>query len=1529
MSKEAEPDDGRETWGKKIDFLLSVIGFAVDLANVWRFPYLCYKNGGGAFLIPYGLMLLLGGIPLFYMELALGQFNRTGAITCWGRLCPLFKGIGWSVVLIAFYTDFYYNVIIAWSLHFLFKSFTSTLPWSTCGNDWNTEHCYEGFKRNNSVMSNDTDLDYNITTSLEDYNISTSNITNITGVIRKSPAEEYFVRGFLGLHESSGIFDVGYPQWQIVLCLLGVYLICYFSLWKGISTSGKVVWFTALFPYVVLFILMIRGATLPGAATGIEYYLTPNFTRLATSEVWVDAATQVFFSLGPGFGVLLAFASYNQLHNNVYRDALLTSSINCATSFFSGFVIFMILGYMAQKAKVHISQVATEGPGLVFMVYPEAIATLPGAPFWAIIFFLMLLTLGLDSSFGGSEAVLTALSDEFPILKKYRELFVGALFSLYFIVGLSFCTQGGAFVVNLMDKYAAGYSILFAVFFESLVVSWAYGVDRFSDDIRTMIGYKPGLYWKVCWKFIAPFIMIFGLVGYQPLKYDDYEYPWSANFIGWCVACSSILCIPGFALYGIITTPGTLTERFQYLITPTKDRHCQVTSTWNDVRVNGERTDNKICINVGGVRFVTKKDTFNTLPDTKLFALYENFGDYYDQNNKEFFFDCDPNVFASVLGMYRNGSLHIPQGLCGVHIKEELSFWGISETNIRKGTFIRHTVEKELILPFFAIDRLFNFIFGIEFILRFLACPKKKKFFTFLNFAEFISIIGFSLTFHLGKQWSSLIQECGDFCDLTKLRDGSATLFYFLVVGNVLLVFRNFRFFMIGRLNSGFNILLVAVRRSKRELLVFTITILFNAMIFAGFIFYAEDEESIANFFDACYWAIVTMTTVGYGDIRPKYPMGKFVAALCSISGLFLLTMPVSVISGNFNQLYRRYNYIEYQNKSKKKNQIVCGGYIHEAEPDDGRETWGKKIDFLLSVIGFAVDLANVWRFPYLCYKNGGGAFLIPYGLMLLLGGIPLFYMELALGQFNRTGAITCWGRLCPLFKGIGWSVVLIAFYTDFYYNVIIAWSLHFLFKSFTSTLPWSTCGNDWNTEHCYEGFKRNNSVMSNDTDLDYNITTSLEDYNISTPNITNITGVIRKSPAEEYFVRGFLGLHESSGIFDVGYPQWQIVLCLLGVYLICYFSLWKGISTSGKVVWFTALFPYVVLFILMIRGATLPGAATGIEYYLTPNFTRLATSEVWVDAATQVFFSLGPGFGVLLAFASYNQLHNNVYRDALLTSSINCATSFFSGFVIFMILGYMAQKAKVHISQVATEGPGLVFMVYPEAIATLPGAPFWAIIFFLMLLTLGLDSSVGIDSLYMYIHFGGSEAVLTALSDEFPILKKYRELFVGALFSLYFIVGLSFCTQGGAFVVNLMDKYAAGYSILFAVFFESLVVSWAYVKFCKCFVGVDRFSDDIRTMIGYKPGLYWKVCWKFIAPFIMIFGLVGYQPLKYDDYEYPWSANFIGWCVACSSILCIPGFALYGIITTPGTLTEFCLKMHNIECLYNSNFCITILTVK
>ncbi|KAB0389170.1 hypothetical protein E2I00_006437 [Balaenoptera physalus] len=486
-------------------------------------------------------------MPLFYMELALGQYNREGAATVW-KICPFFKGVGYAVILIALYVGFYYNVIIAWSLYYLFSSFTLHLPWTDCGHAWNSPNCTDPKLLNSSVLGNHTTY----------------------SKYKFTPAAEFYERGVLHLHESSGIHDLGLPQWQLLLCLIVVVIVLFFSLWKGVKTSGKVVWITATLPYLVLFVLLVHGITLPGASNGINAYLHIDFYRLKEATVWIDAATQIFFSLGAGFGVLIAFASYNKFDNNCYRDALLTSTINCVTSFISGFAIFSILGYMAHEHKVNIEDVATEGAGLVFILYPEAISTLSGSTFWAVVFFVMLLALGIDSSMGGMEAVITGLADDFQVLKRHRKLFTFGVSFGTFLLALFCITKGGIYVLTLLDTFAAGTSILFAVLMEAIGVSWFYGVDRFSNDIQQMMGFKPGLYWRLCWKF---FVVVVSIINFKPLTYDDYIFPLWANWVGWGIAGSSMVLVPAYVVYKFLSTRGSLRERLAYGITPENEHH--------------------------------------------------------------------------------------------------------------------------------------------------------------------------------------------------------------------------------------------------------------------------------------------------------------------------------------------------------------------------------------------------------------------------------------------------------------------------------------------------------------------------------------------------------------------------------------------------------------------------------------------------------------------------------------------------------------------------------------------------------------------------------------------------------------------------------------------------------------------------------------------------------------------------------------------------------------------------------------------
>lgn len=358
--------------------------------------------------------------------------------------------------------------------------------------------------------------------------------------------------------------------------------------------------------------------------------------------------------------------------------------------------------------------------------------------------------------------------------------------------------------------------------------------------------------------------------------------------------------------------------------------------------------------------------------------------------------------------------------------------------------------------------------------------------------------------------------------------------------------------------------------------------------------------------------------------------------------------------------------------KCRQKEKVTASSEnFHVGENDENQErgNWSKKSDYLLSMVGYAVGLGNVWRFPYLTYTNGGGAFLIPYAIMLALAGLPLFFLECSLGQFASLGPVSVW-RVLPLFQGVGITMVLISIFVTIYYNVIIAYSLYYLFASFQSVLPWANCSSSWADDNCSRQPIVTGCRVSTDTGGDMFMNISWVNSN----NFTCLNGseVFRPGqlPSEQYWDK--VTLRRSSGMDETGVIVWYLALCLLLAWIIVGAALFKGIKSSGKVVYFTALFPYVVLLILLIRGATLEGASKGISYYIgaQSNFTKLREAEVWKDAATQIFYSLSVAWGGLVALSSYNKFNNNCYSDAIIVCLTNCLTSVFAGFAIFFYSG-------------------------------------------------------------------------------------------------------------------------------------------------------------------------------------------------------------------------------------------------------------------
>ncbi|XP_023255919.1 sodium-dependent neutral amino acid transporter B(0)AT2-like [Seriola lalandi dorsalis] len=555
----------RAGWNSKIEYFLAQVGFSVGLGNVWRFPYLCHQNGGGAFLLLYVMLMLVVGIPLFFLELAAGQAIRQGSIGVWRYISPRLAGIGYSSCVVCFFVALYYNVILAWSLFYLGNSFQHPLPWNQCPEQGNL---------------------------------------TVKECEKSSPTSYFWYRKALNITDS--IDDTGSFNPYIVCCLLAAWTIVCLGMFKGIKTSVKVMYFSSIFPYVVLICFLVRGLMLDGALEGISFMFYPKLEIWADLQVWRQAATQVFFALGLGFGSIIAYSSYNPKNNNCHRDAFTVSAINFLTSVLATLVVFAVLGFRAKgkvmecvvrnmnelseqfhsghvdenlmpnfnysiPSSVHVQryrawfkehgnnvpgnltdcdleqemQKGVEGTGLAFIAFTEAMSLLPGSPFWSALFFLMLLNLGLSTMFGTMEGILAPLTDRFKTLANNKTKLTIFSCIIGFLIGLLFTQRCGNYFVMMFDDYSATLPLIIVVVFETFSVSWLYGADRFLDDIEAMLGWRPSVVYKYLWKYVCLLSML-GLLGATTIR----MFIKRPTYMAWnqAMASEEHLPYPGWAL---------------------------------------------------------------------------------------------------------------------------------------------------------------------------------------------------------------------------------------------------------------------------------------------------------------------------------------------------------------------------------------------------------------------------------------------------------------------------------------------------------------------------------------------------------------------------------------------------------------------------------------------------------------------------------------------------------------------------------------------------------------------------------------------------------------------------------------------------------------------------------------------------------------------------------------------------------------------------------------------------------------------
>ncbi|MFU8653739.1 sodium-dependent transporter [Methanotorris formicicus] len=478
----------REQWGSKLGFILAAVGSAIGLGNIWRFGYMVYTNGGGAFLIPYFVALFCVGISLMILELALGHLTKGSAPLAFRKIHEKSEWVGWIAVIAGFVITTYYNVIIAWSLYYLLNIIAFGLP-----NDPN--------------------------------NFFFNDVLNI----------------------SSSVGEIGGFVWGVLVSVIAIWAINFFivncGVKKGLEKANKI---SIPLLFILVLILVFRGITLPGGLEGVSWYLTPNFAVLKDPEIWINAFSQIFFSLSLGFGIMIAYAGYLPKKSDITTSAFTISLLNCGFSFLAGFAVFGTLGYMAYATGMPLDEVVSQGIALAFVTFPKAISLLPvGSVLMGVVFFFALVIAGISSSVSLIEALVSAIMDKFDVGRKKALTLVTVLG----LLGSSiYATKGGLYYLDMVDHFASGYLLPISGVLEVIVVVWIFGGERILNYVNRLSEIKIGSWWKYLAGILAPLVLLtiisLDIVSLINEPYGGYSW----KYLGFAVLIIPIAFILAFIL---------------------------------------------------------------------------------------------------------------------------------------------------------------------------------------------------------------------------------------------------------------------------------------------------------------------------------------------------------------------------------------------------------------------------------------------------------------------------------------------------------------------------------------------------------------------------------------------------------------------------------------------------------------------------------------------------------------------------------------------------------------------------------------------------------------------------------------------------------------------------------------------------------------------------------------------------------------------------------------------------------------------
>ncbi|AGB40547.1 SNF family Na+-dependent transporter [Halobacteroides halobius DSM 5150] len=470
-----QSEENRDQWGSRFGFILAAIGSAVGLGNIWRFPYMTYENGGGAFLIPYFFALLTAGIPLLILEMGLGHKMRGSAPLSFRKIKEKYETLGWWSVLITFVVTVYYSVIVAWAINFMSYSFNQV--WGATPN-------------------------------------------------------KFFFKEYL---QMTSFWNIGGIRFNILAGLALVWglngFILYNGIKEGIEKAAKI-----FMPILALLVVLItiRGVTLPGAINGLNHFLKPDFSVLLNPNVWVSAYGQVFFTLSLGFGIMIAYASYLPKKEDVVNNAFITAFANSGFSFLAGLGIFGVLGYMAQAKGIPFKEVATDGIGLAFIAFPKAINMLPGMQgFFGFLFFLCLTIAGISSTMSLVESFSSSVIDKFQIKRKQA---IALVCGLGFLASTIFATGMGLVVLDVVDHFILNYGLVIVGLIESIILGYFWDLSEIKDHVNQVSDFKVGNWWIIAIKYVTAIIL--GVMSVMKLKNELASlyngYPLSAIItLGW------------------------------------------------------------------------------------------------------------------------------------------------------------------------------------------------------------------------------------------------------------------------------------------------------------------------------------------------------------------------------------------------------------------------------------------------------------------------------------------------------------------------------------------------------------------------------------------------------------------------------------------------------------------------------------------------------------------------------------------------------------------------------------------------------------------------------------------------------------------------------------------------------------------------------------------------------------------------------------------------------------------------------------